>query len=181
MGGKGAYYDESKLKTVLYGSISLSSASLSRADLKAIVTSGTLFFNVCKTVIIISRVLAPASDCEPKLIFLAITSGRSSRSARLLSAGILRSSAQWYSRSDFSRNISWIFWMAGCLAWRLVILIILFLILVACRLNYLSVMSNVRRLIALANCGANASTKDLISAFSGKSFSKSLTVRNRWA
>ena len=62
MGGKGAYYDESKLKTVLYGSISPSSASLSRADLKAVVTSGDLFFSVCSTVIRISRVLAPTSD-----------------------------------------------------------------------------------------------------------------------
>jgi prepilin-type N-terminal cleavage/methylation domain-containing protein len=57
-----AGYDESKMKIVLYGSISFCSASLSRADLKAIVTSGVLFFNVCKTVIRISRVLAPASD-----------------------------------------------------------------------------------------------------------------------
>jgi hypothetical protein len=38
----------------------------------------------------ISRVRAPASDCEPKLTLRAMTSGRSSRSARLLSAGTLR-------------------------------------------------------------------------------------------
>ncbi len=36
-----------------------------------------------------SRVFKPCSDCDPKLIFLAITSGRSSRSARLFSAGML--------------------------------------------------------------------------------------------
>jgi len=52
-------YDESKLKTALYGSISPSSASLSRADLKAVVTSEVLFFNVRSTVIRISRVPAP--------------------------------------------------------------------------------------------------------------------------
>jgi hypothetical protein len=42
----------------------------------------------------VSRVLAPASECEPKLTFLAITKGRSSLSAKLLSAGTSRLFAQ---------------------------------------------------------------------------------------
>ena len=48
------------------------------------------FFNVCSKLIMISRVLAPACDCEPKLTFRAITVGRSSRSERLLSDGTVR-------------------------------------------------------------------------------------------
>ena len=42
----------------------------------------------------ISLVLAPASDCDPKLIFRATTVGLKSLSAKLLSAGIFLLSAQ---------------------------------------------------------------------------------------
>jgi len=53
--------------------------------------------------------------------------------------------------------------MAECLAWLLVILVIAALIFAAWRLNCLSVISNVRRLIALANWPANASTEGICS------------------
>jgi len=59
--------------------------------------------------------------------------------------------------------MSWIFCMAECLAWLLVILVIAALIFAAWRLNCLSVISNVRRLIALANWPANASTEGICS------------------
>ena len=51
-------------------------------------------FGVSIIVIDISLVLAPASDCDPKLIFRATTIGLKSLSARLLSAGIFLLSAQ---------------------------------------------------------------------------------------
>jgi len=55
-------YEESRLKMASYGSTLGCAANLSRADLKAIVTSDVLFLSVCSTVIRTSRVLAPALD-----------------------------------------------------------------------------------------------------------------------
>ena len=57
--------------------------------------SGKRRRSVVSTVIKVSRVRAPASDCEPKLTLCAMTSGGNSRSARLFSAGTLRCAAQW--------------------------------------------------------------------------------------
>ncbi len=54
------------------------------------------FLKSMQTVIKMLLVCAPASEKEPKLTFRAITVGRRSRSARLLSAGTRLSSAQRY-------------------------------------------------------------------------------------
>ena len=95
VGGSRFNYDESRLKRVFPRSRFGFCASLSKADFSAVLTSGTCFLWECSTLMSVSRVLAPASDWDPKLIFLALTSDRISRSAKLLSAGTDRSSAQW--------------------------------------------------------------------------------------
>ena len=55
---------------------------------------GRKFLRVCKMVVMIARVLAPASDWEPKLSLRVMTRGRNSRSAKLFSAGISGSSTR---------------------------------------------------------------------------------------
>jgi hypothetical protein len=81
-------------KSSVNGSCVGSRARQSRAALKCAAGLSPCFLRVWKIVIKMLRVLAPASDCEPKLVFLAMTVGLRSRSARLLSAGIMRSRAQ---------------------------------------------------------------------------------------
>ena len=78
---------ESDGKSKSRGSCWISPAKRSRMFLKESSGCCCRFFKVWSKLVRISRVLAPFSDCEPKLTFRAITVGRSSRSAAIVVGG----------------------------------------------------------------------------------------------